>query len=56
MAISQQQLQHDKVEGTKGRRRARPNTTCRCTVEKESNRVGWQSWKKVPAVAGNRER
>jgi hypothetical protein len=38
------------------RRRGRPKTTWRKTVEKERREDGWGSWDEVRAVAADRER
>ena len=37
------------------RRRGRPKTTWRRTVEKERDNFGWTSWNQVKAIAKNRE-
>ena len=38
------------------RRRRRPKTTCRRTVEKGRDEAGWRSWNEVRTVAADRER
>ena len=38
------------------RRRGRPKTTWRRTVERERNEGGWKSWEEARAGAANRER
>ena len=37
------------------RRRGRPKTTWRRTVEKERQKAGWRSWEEVRTAATNRE-
>ena len=38
------------------RKRGRPKTTWRCTVEKERSKAGWQSWSEVRTAAQDRNR
>lgn len=39
-----------------GKRRGRPRTTWRRTVEKERQEVGWRSWEEVPTKATSTKR
>ena len=39
-----------------GRKRGRPKTTWRRTVEKERSKAGWQSWSEVRTAAQDRNR
>lgn len=36
-----------------GKRRGRPKSTWRCTVDKERQEVGWQIWDKVQTIVAN---
>ena len=38
------------------RRRGRPKTTWRCTVEKERKKAGQESWDEVRTITANREK
>jgi len=39
-----------------GKQRGRTKTTWDCTVEKERNKAGWQSWDEVGTIAANQEK
>ena len=45
---------HMRHRGGGGRRRLRPKTTWRQTVEKERDAAVWRSWNEVPTVAAGR--
>ena len=51
-----QRLQHINDLGTKRKKRGRPKTTWRRTVEKERAVAEWRSWEQVKTVAANRDK
>lgn len=46
-------VRHGITWAPEGKRRGRPKSTWRCTVDKERQEVGWQIWDKVQTIVAN---